>query len=275
MTSAMNLLLLKYAHAQLHAEILQGIAADLQRASTVLNTRARNLDAHFLSLKSTHDKGSVDPIRSSEPATEKDILEVTNAMASIEAMTEIQEQMRRNIEALIGMECKPGLTEHNDARVYVNWKNSTREQDFNFGEAMSEKLAEISSLSGIKLSLPVTPAHPKVRSAENPTHKCSKLTSQIQIVIPATTSPAALSPNNDGLTSASRASAPKPPRSRTNSVLSPPPTPGKQTPHKSVKRKQRMADIKKAAASPEKVMASSGRPVWGVFRGSIKTEEED
>lgn len=163
MPSASDLLLLKFAHAQLHAEFLHGIAADLQHASIILNTRAADLDAYFHSLRAMYDEVISDTSQSSPSPSQEEVLEVANAMASTDAMVEIREQLKRHIQALIDMKCRPGVSEQTDAKVYVDWKNSSRDHDFNFEESMSDKISEISTLTGIKIAVPASPVHPKVR----------------------------------------------------------------------------------------------------------------
>lgn len=228
MPFASYLLELEMAHTQLQAELLQSIATDLQDARDILINRADDFEAYSQSLQAVLDGADASAAAShlSANPSQEDALKIANAMASTDAMVEILEQLKQDMEALTAMVCKPGVTEEADAKFYLSWKNSNRVRPFNFDESTVNKAAEISALTGIKFSFPLRNSQPKVRSTEIPCpHVVLKLTSMLQIEAPFITSPATPSPRDTSPVSMSSTPAATSLRTRNTSLMSPPPTP--------------------------------------------------
>lgn len=177
MSFASYLLELEVVHTQLQAELLQSIATDLQDAKAILINRAHDFEAYSQSLQSILDVDANIAAAASHLSahpSQEDVLKIANAMASTDAMVEILEQLKQDMDALTTIICKPGVTEEADAKVYLSWKNSNKVRPFNFDESIVNKAAEISALTGIKFSLPLSNSQPKVRSTANPAHMLSQ-----------------------------------------------------------------------------------------------------
>lgn len=172
MSTNADLLEIEAAHAQHQADLLYGIAADLQEAVSILTSRAHHFEAcsqRLQTLLQTSTAATATSHLSAKPSQE-DALRTANAMSSTDAMVEILEQVKRDMEALTRIMCKPGATEQTDAKVYVDWKNSSRAHSTNIDDSILDKVAAISALTGIKFSFPVSIVPLKVRSTRSLAH---------------------------------------------------------------------------------------------------------
>lgn len=173
MSTNADLLEIEAVHAQHQADLLHGIAVDLQEAVFILTSRARDFEAcsqHLRTLLQTSTATTTASHLSAKP-NQEDALRTTNAIASTDAIVEILEQVKRDMEALTRIMCKSGATEQSDAKVYVDWKNSSRALSINFEDLILEKAAAISALTGIKFSFPVSISPLKVRLTSSLAHR--------------------------------------------------------------------------------------------------------
>lgn len=166
MSTNADLLEIEAAHAQYQADLLHGIAADLQEAVSILTSRAHHFEdcsQRLRTLLQTSTAATTTSHLSAKPSQE-DALRTANAMSSTDDMVEILEQLKRDMEALTKIMCKPGATEQTDAKVYVEWKNSSRAHSTSIDDSILDKAAAISTLTGIKFSFPASIVPSKVRS---------------------------------------------------------------------------------------------------------------
>lgn len=172
MSTNSDLLEIEAVHAQHQADLLRGISMDLQEAVSVLTNRAHHFEAcsHSLRVLLQTIKATTSNSHSSAAPTLEDALRTANAMCSTDAMMEILEQVKRDMEALTEIMCKPGSSEQADANVYLDWKNSSRARSINLEDSIPDKLAAISALVGIEFSFPVKNTPLKVRSTGNLAH---------------------------------------------------------------------------------------------------------